>query len=169
MGAAPFFQRGWASIANRSLNMFTLVGLGIAVAYLYSAAATVAPGIFRTAAAGVSAAVALYYFESAAAITTLVLLGQVLELRGPAAHGSGAAHAAGAGPSDRTPPDENGAEHDVPLEAVAVGDRLRVRPGEKLPVDGWSRPGAAASTRRWLPVKGSRCQSSPARPSSVVP
>ena len=135
-GAAPFFQRGWASIANRSLNMFTLVGLGIAVAYLYSAAATVAPGIFRTAAAGVSAAVALYYFESAAAITTLVLLGQVLELRARRRTGAALRMLLELAPPTAHRLDENGAEHDVPLEAVAVGDRLRVRPGEKLPVDG---------------------------------
>ena len=135
-GALPFFQRGWASVVNRSLNMFTLVGLGIAVAYLYSVAATVAPGIFRGAAAGTGAAVALYYFESAAAITTLVLLGQVLELR--ARHRTGAALRL---LLELAPPTahrlgEDGTEHDVPLDAVAVGDRLRVRPGEKLPVDG---------------------------------
>lgn len=135
-GAAPFFQRAWASIINRSLNMFTLVGLGIAVSYLYSVAATLAPGVFRTAAAGADAAIALYYFESAAAITTLVLLGQVLELR--ARRRTGAALRS---LLELTPPtahrlDEQGGEQDVALDAVAVGDRLRVRPGEKVPVDG---------------------------------
>ena len=135
-GAAPFFQRAWASIVNRSLNMFTLVGLGIAVSYLYSVAATLAPGVFRTAAAGADAAIALYYFESAAAITTLVLLGQVLELR--ARRRTGAALRS---LLELTPPtahrlDEQGGEQDVALDAVAVGDRLRVRPGEKVPVDG---------------------------------
>ena len=135
-GAAPFFQRGWASIANRSLNMFTLVGLGIAVAYLYSVAATVAPGIFRGAAAGTGAAIALYYFESAAAITTLVLLGQVLELRARRRTGAALRMLLELAPPTARRLEEQGTEHDVPLAAVAVGDRLRVRPGEKLPVDG---------------------------------
>ncbi len=143
-GGAPFFQRAWASVAGRSLNMFTLVGLGIAVAYLYSVAATVAPGIFRTASTGTGAAIALYYFESAAAITTLVLLGQVLELRARRRTGAALRSLLELAPPTAHRLDADGAEHDVPLEAVAAGDRLRVRPGEKLPVDGVVVSGSSA-------------------------
>ena len=143
-GALPFFQRGWASVANRSLNMFTLVGLGIAVAYLYSVAATVAPGIFRGAAAGAGATIALYYFESAAAITTLVLLGQVLELRARRRTGAALRLLLELAPPTAHRLDDDGTEHDVPLEEVAVGDRLRVRPGEKLPVDGIVQSGSGS-------------------------
>ena len=135
-GAAPFFQRGWASVVNRSLNMFTLVGLGVAVAYLYSVAATVAPGVFRGAAAGAGAAIALYYFESAAAITTLVLLGQVLELRARRRTGAALRMLLELAPPTAHRLGDDGSGQDVPLDEVAVGDRLRVRPGEKLPVDG---------------------------------
>ena len=135
-GAAPFFQRAWASLVNRSLNMFTLVGLGIAVAYLYSVAATVVPGIFRTAATGAGAAVALYYYESAAAITTLVLLGQVLELRARRRTGAALRLLLEMAPPTARRLDADGTEREVPLEAVTVGDRLRVRPGDKVPVDG---------------------------------
>ena len=135
-GALPFMQRAVASIANRRLNMFTLVGLGIAVAYLYSVAATVAPGVFRTASTGAGGAIALYYFESAAAITTLVLLGQVLELRARRRTGAELRMLLALAPPTAHRLDETGAERDVPLAAVVAGDRLRVRPGEKLPVDG---------------------------------
>ena len=143
-GGAPFFQRAWASVAGRSLNMFTLVGLGIAVAYLYSVAATVAPGMFRTASTGTGAAIALYYFESAAAITTLVLLGQVLELRARRRTGAALRSLLELAPPTAHRLDADGAEHDVPLAAVAAGDRLRVRPGEKLPVDGVVVSGSSA-------------------------
>lgn len=143
-GAAPFFQRAWASIINRSLNMFTLVGLGIAVSYLYSVAATLAPGVFRTAADGAGAAVALYYFESAAAITTLVLLGQVLELRARRRTGAALRSLLELAPPTAHRLDEQGGEQDVALDAVAVGDRLRVRPGEKVPVDGVVVSGSSA-------------------------
>ena len=143
-GAAPFFQRAWSSVVNRSLNMFTLVGLGIAVAYLYSVAATIAPGVFRTAATGANAAVALYYFESAAAITTLVLLGQVLELRARRRTGAALRLLLELAPPNAHRLAADGSERDVPLEAVAVGDRLRVRPGEKVPVDGIVASGASA-------------------------
>jgi Cu+-exporting ATPase len=143
-GAAPFFQRAWTSVTNRSLNMFTLVGLGIAVAYLYSVAATIAPGVFRAAATGAGAAVALYYFESAAAITTLVLLGQVLELRARRRTGAALRLLLELAPPTAYRLDADGAEHEVALEAVAAGDRLRVRPGEKLPVDGTVVAGTSA-------------------------
>ena len=143
-GAAPFFQRAWTSVVNRSLNMFTLVGLGIAVAYLYSVAATIAPGVFRTASSGAGAAVALYYFESAAAITTLVLLGQVLELRARRRTGAALRMLLELAPPIARRLDAHGGERDVPLDAVAVGDRLRVRPGEKMPVDGTVASGSSA-------------------------
>ena len=131
----PFFVRGWRSIMNRSPNMFTLIALGTGVAYLYSLAATVMPGVFPDTLRGPDGRVPVY-FESAAVITTLVLLGQVLELRARRAT-SGAIRAL----LQLTPPTarllrEDGSEEDVELEAVKSGDRLRVRPGESVPVDG---------------------------------
>jgi Cu+-exporting ATPase len=135
-GGWPFFQRGWASIVNRSSNMFTLIAMGTGVAYAYSLIATVAPGIFPDSfrEAGMGGRPALY-FEAAAAIVTLVLLGQVLELR--ARSRTGAAIRALLDLSPRTARVlVDGTEKDVPLDQVRVGDRLRVRPGEKIPVDG---------------------------------
>ena len=131
----PFFVRGWRSVVNRSPNMFTLIALGTGVAYFYSLAATVAPGIFPDTLRGHDGRVPVY-FESAAVITTLVLLGQVLELRARRAT-SGAIHAL----LQLTPPTarivrEDGSEEDIALENVKTGDRLRVRPGESVPVDG---------------------------------
>ena len=131
----PFFVRGWRSVVNRNLNMFTLIALGVGVAYLYSVIAVLAPGIFPASFRGPDGQVAVY-FEAAAVIVTLILLGQVLELR--ARHRTGAAIRA---LLELSPPtarrlNDDGTETDVPLEAVAVGDRLRVRPGEKIPVDG---------------------------------
>ena len=143
-GAAPFFRRAWDSLANRSLNMFTLIGLGVAVAYLYSVAATIAPGLFRTASAGAAATVALYYFESAAVITTLVLLGQVMELRARRRTGAALRLLLELAPPSAHLVDEHDAERDVPLETVAVGNRLRVRPGEKVPVDGTVATGSSS-------------------------
>ena len=143
-GAAPFFQRAWTSLVNRNLNMFTLVGLGIGAAYLYSVAATIAPGAFRAVAAGADAAVGLYYFKGAAAIATLVLLGQVLELRARRRTGAALRLLLGLAPPTAHRLAADGAEHDVPLEEVAVGDRLRVRPGEKVPVDGIVQSGSSA-------------------------
>jgi len=131
----PFLVRGWRSIVNRSPNMFTLIALGTGVAYLYSLAATVIPGVFPETLRGADGRVPVY-FESAAVITTLVLLGQVLELRARQAT-SGAIRAL----LQLTPPTarivrEDGTEEDIQLEAVTSGDRLRVRPGESVPVDG---------------------------------
>jgi Cu+-exporting ATPase len=128
----PFFVRGAQSLVTRNLNMFTLIAMGTGVAYLYSVVATVAPGLFPHVGHGTVAV----YFESAAVITTLVLVGQILELRAREAT-SGALKAL----LDLTPKTarrvaDNGDEEDVPLDAVAPGDRLRVRPGEKVPVDG---------------------------------
>jgi P-type Cu+ transporter len=129
----PFFERGWASVINRSPNMFTLIALGVGAAYVYSAAATIAPGLFP---AGFQMhGVVETYFDTAVVITVLVLLGQVLELR--ARGRTGAAIKALLGLAPKTARRiRGGVEDDVPLSDVAVGDRLRVRPGEKVPVDG---------------------------------
>jgi Cu+-exporting ATPase len=134
-GGWPFFQRGWSSLINRHLNMFTLIALGTGVAYVYSLTATIMPDVFPPAFRDMSGRVAVY-FEAAAMIVTLVLLGQVMELR--ARHRTGAAIRAllGLAPKTARRVNADGSEEDVPLEQVHVGERLRVRPGEKLPVDG---------------------------------
>ena len=142
-GGAPFFARGWASLVSRHLNMFTLIALGSGAAWLYSAVATAAPGLFPAGLRGAGGEVPVY-FESAAVIVTLVLLGQVLELR--ARHRTGAAIRAllGLAPKTARRVAKDGSEADLPLEAIQVGDRLRVRPGETLPVDGVVESGASA-------------------------
>jgi Cu+-exporting ATPase len=133
-GGWPFFQRGWASVVNRSTNMFTLIAMGTGVAYFYSLIATVVPGIFPASFREMSGWPAVY-FEAAAAIVTLVLLGQVLELR--ARSRTGAAIRALLDLAPRTARVlRDGTEVDIPLDQVETGDRLRVRPGEKVPVDG---------------------------------
>jgi Cu+-exporting ATPase len=145
-GGWPFFQRGWLSLVRRSLNMFTLIALGIGVAYGYSVVATAAPGLFPATvrnARGMGGAVPVY-FEAAAVITALVLLGQVLELRA-----RGRTSAALRELLDLAPPtarrlDAGGAESEVPLAAVQPGDRLRVRPGDRVPVDGTVAEGRSA-------------------------
>ncbi len=135
-GGRPFFERGWASVTNRSLNMFTLIALGTGVAYLFSVGATVAPGLLPASVRDAHGAVPVY-FEPAAAIVTLVLLGQVLELRARARTRSALRALLGLAPKTaRKVEEEDGAERDVPLEEVRPGDVLRVRPGEKVPVDG---------------------------------
>ncbi len=131
----PFFVRGWQSIANRSLNMFTLIALGTGTAYGYSVVATVAPGLFPASVRAVEASPALY-FEPAVVIIALVLLGQVLELRARRATGSALRALLGLAPKTARRLNAQGGEADVPLAEVQVGDRLRVRPGEKIPVDG---------------------------------
>jgi Cu+-exporting ATPase len=133
-GGWPFFERGWASIVNRSTNMFTLIAMGTGVAYVYSVIATLLPGIFPQSFRDMSGRPAVY-FEAAAAIVTLVLLGQVLELR--ARSRTGAAIRALLDLAPRTARVlRDGTEEDIQLDRVQVGDRLRVRPGEKIPVDG---------------------------------
>lgn len=132
---APFFQRGWQSLVSRNLNMFTLIAMGTGVAWLYSLVATLAPGLFPPGMRGEHGAVAVY-FESAAVITVLVLLGQVLELKARE-RTSGAIRALlGLAPKTARRLDSAGNEQEVPLAEVQVGDRLRVRPGEKVPLDG---------------------------------
>jgi P-type Cu+ transporter len=131
----PFFERGWRSVKNRSLNMFTLIAMGTGVAWLFSTVATVAPELFPAAFRDAHGAVAVY-FEAAAVITVLVLLGQVLELRARE-RTSGAIRALldlAPATARRIAPD--GGDTEVPLEHVQVGDRLRVRPGDKIPLDG---------------------------------
>ncbi len=134
-GGWPFFTRAWKSILHRSLNMFTLVGLGVGVAYLYSLIAELIPGIFPDSFRGADGEVAVY-FEAAAVITTLVLLGQVLELRARSRTGAAIKALLGLAPKMARKIWEDGTEEDVPLEKIRTGDRLRVRPGEKVPVDG---------------------------------
>ena len=131
----PFFVRGWRSLVNRSLNMFTLIGLGVAVSYGYSIVATVAPGIFPPSFRGADGTVEVY-FEAAAVITVLVLLGQVLELRARSQTGAAIRGLLGLAPKTARRIAPDGSERDVPLDQVQPGDRLRVRPGEKIPVDG---------------------------------
>ena len=131
----PFFVRGWQSLVNRSLNMFTLIAMGTGVAWVYSVIATLMPGIFPAAFRGHDGSVAVY-FEAAAVITVLVLLGQVLELRARE-NTSGAIRALlDLAPKTARVIRADGSEEEVQLDAVHVGDRLRVRPGEKVPVDG---------------------------------
>jgi P-type Cu+ transporter len=133
-GGWPFFQRGWASIVNRYLNMFTLIALGVGAAFGYSVVATVAPDAFPHS-FRMNDQIAVY-FEPAAVIVVLVLLGQVLELRARSRTGAAIRGLLSLAPPSARRIDTNGVESDVPLEHVVAGDRLRVRPGERIPVDG---------------------------------
>lgn len=142
-GSGPFFVRGWRSIVSRHFNMFTLISLGVGIAYLYSLWALLFPGTFPSALVG-AGGMPPTYFEAAAVITTLVLLGQVLELRARS-RTSGAIRALlGLAPRSARLLGSDGVESDVDLDRVAAGDRLRVRPGEKVPVDGVVIEGASA-------------------------
>jgi len=134
-GAWPFFIRGYQSVVHRSPNMFTLIGLGVAVSYVYSLIAALFPGIFPEAFRDASGEVGVY-FEAAAVIVTLVLLGQVLELRARGQTGAAIKALLGLAPKTARRLNEDGSEEDVPLDQVQIGDKLRVRPGEKVPVDG---------------------------------
>jgi len=131
----PFFQRGWASVVNRSTNMFTLIAIGTGAAYLYSLVATIFPGIFPSSVRGVGVQPEVY-FEAAAAITTLVLLGQVLELRARSRTGAAIRALLDLSPKTARRLRPDGSEQDIALDQVQPGDQLRVRPGEKVPVDG---------------------------------
>jgi P-type Cu+ transporter len=141
-GGRPFLERMWTSLRTRRLNMFTLVGIGTGVAWLYSVAAVLAPGLFPESFRGHDGAVGRY-FESAAVIVTLVLMGQVLELRARARTSGAIKALLGLAPKTARRLSEGGSEADVPLEEVRPGDRLRVRPGEKVPVDGVVLEGAS--------------------------
>jgi Cu+-exporting ATPase len=140
-GGLPFFVRGWQSVVNRHLNMFTLIALGTGAAYLYSVAATLFPGIFPESFRDHHTGALAVYFEPAAAIVTLVLLGQVLELRARSQTSSAIRALLGLAPKTARVIRPDGTDEDVALEIVKTGDRLRVRPGEKVPVDGVVREG----------------------------
>ncbi|HLI61885.1 MAG TPA: heavy metal translocating P-type ATPase [Terriglobales bacterium] len=131
----PFFQRGWASIKFHSANMFTLISMGVGVAYVYSALATIAPGLFPASRKAMGGQPDVY-FEAAAAIIALVLLGQVLELRARSRTSSAIRALLDLSPKMARIMRDDGTEYDVALDQVKVGDKLRVRPGEKIPVDG---------------------------------
>jgi P-type Cu+ transporter len=139
----PFFVRGLQSVINKSLNMFTLIGLGVSVAYLYSLVGVLFPNIFPTAMRGAEGTVGVY-FEAAAVIVTLILLGQVMELRARSRTGAAIRALLGLAPKTALKIDEDGAERGIPLEHVQKGDRLRIRPGEKVPVDGIVREGTSS-------------------------
>ncbi|MEO8261536.1 MAG: heavy metal translocating P-type ATPase [Pseudolysinimonas sp.] len=141
--AWPFYVRAVQSVKNLSLNMFTLIGLGVSVAYLYSLVAALLPGIFPASFRAEGGEVAVY-FEAGGVIVTLILLGQVLELRARNATGTAIKKLLGLAPKTARRLKDDGSEEDVPLDAVVVGDRLRVRPGEKIPVDGIVLEGASA-------------------------
>ena len=144
-GGAPFFARGWRSIVTWHLNMFTLIAIGTGTAYAYSVVATIAPGIFP-ASFRMHGHVAVY-FEAAAVIVALVLLGQVLELSARARTGNAIRALLGLAPKTARLVQPDGSERDVPLEQVKAGDRLRVRPGEKVPVDGVVEEGSGVARR----------------------
>ncbi|MGL5137042.1 MAG: copper-translocating P-type ATPase, partial [Beijerinckiaceae bacterium] len=131
----PFFERAFASLLSRNLNMFTLIAMGTGVAWAYSAVATIAPAIFPAASKGMDSTVAIY-FEAAAVITVLVLLGQVLELRAREQTGGAIKALLNLAPKTARRMAASGVEEEVQIDLVTVGDLLRVRPGEKVPVDG---------------------------------
>ncbi len=134
-GGWVFFQRGWQSIVTRNLNMFTLIAVGVGIAWIYSLIAVLLPGIFPPAVFS-EAGVVPVYFEAAAVITALVLLGQVMELRARSQTNAAIKLLLGLAPKAARIVREDGTEEDIPLEHVQVGDHLRIRPGEKIPVDG---------------------------------
>ena len=142
-GGWPFFERGWSSIVHRSPNMFTLIALGSGAAYLYSVVAVAAPDLFPAGFRDSSGNIGLY-FEAAAVITVLVLLGQVLELRARSQTGGAIQALLGLAPKTARRISSRGKETDVPLIQVVVGDVLRIRPGEKIPVDGVVTEGRSA-------------------------
>ncbi|MEP6635629.1 MAG: heavy metal translocating P-type ATPase, partial [Acidobacteriota bacterium] len=142
-GGWPFFVRAWQSIVNRSLNMFTLIGLGVSVAYVFSLVATLVPSIFPATFRDHTGNIPVY-FEAAAVITTLVLLGQVLELKARSSTSTAIKSLLGLAPKTARRISADGNEQDVPLDQVIKGDRLRVRPGEKIPVDGVVMEGSSS-------------------------
>jgi Cu+-exporting ATPase len=142
-GAWPFFERAWRSVATRHLNMFTLIGLGVGVAYGYSVVAVLLPALFPEGFRDDGGEVGVY-FEVAAVIVTLILLGQVLELRARSQTGAAIRKLLGLAAKSARRLRDDGSDEDVPIEAVRVGDRLRIRPGEKIPVDGVVLDGTSA-------------------------
>lgn len=158
----PFFVRGWQSLVTRNLNMFTLIAVGTGVAYGYSVVGTVAPDIFPATFRGHGGAVAVY-FESAAVITVLVLFGQVLELRAREATSGAIKALLQLAPKTARRIGSDGADREVEIDTLAVGDRLRVRPGEKVPVDGVILEGRSSLDESL--VTGNPCRS-PRRPAA---
>ncbi|MBI2072529.1 MAG: heavy metal translocating P-type ATPase [Gemmatimonadetes bacterium] len=142
-GGWPFFVRGWRSVVTWNLNMYTLIGLGVVVAYAYSVVAHLFPGLFPASFRNEASEVAVY-FEAAAVITTLVLLGEVLQLQARSRTGAAIKALLGLSPKTARRLKDEGSEEDVPLDQVQPGDRLRVRPGEKVPVDGVVLEGRSA-------------------------
>ncbi|HEY6988581.1 MAG TPA: heavy metal translocating P-type ATPase [Bryobacteraceae bacterium] len=142
-GGLPFFHRGWRSVVSRNLNMFTLIAMGTGAAYFYSVAAVLVPWVFPAAFRDPHSGALALYFEPAAVIVTLVLLGQVLELRARSRTSGAIRELLGLAPKFARLVRANGQEEDVPLEHVKPGDRLRIRPGEKVPVDGVVREGTS--------------------------
>jgi P-type Cu+ transporter len=143
-GGWPFFERFWLSLKNKSLNMFTLIGLGVAVAYLYSLVAVLFPNMFPDSFLDPMTGEVGLYFEAASVIVALVLLGQVLELKARGQTGAAIKSLLGLVPKSARKIFPNGLEKDVPLESIQVGDKLRVRPGEKIPVDGFVTSGTTS-------------------------
>ncbi len=139
----PFFERGWASLKSRNLNMFTLIAMGTGVAWVYSIVGTLFPALFPAALRGLSGAVPVY-FEAAAVITVLVLLGQVLELKAREQTSGAIKALLSLAPKRATRVKADGSDEDVSLDAIVVGDRMRVRPGESVPVDGVLLEGRSA-------------------------
>jgi Cu+-exporting ATPase len=159
----PFFQRFWTSLVNRSPNMFTLIGLGTGVAYSYSVVATFAPRIFPQSLRGMGGYPDVY-FEAAAAITTLVLLGQVMELRARSRTSAAIRALLDLSPKTARLITSDGTEKDIPLEQVKPGDRLRVRPGEKVPVDGVLLDGRSAIDESMITGESIPSEKSPNSP-----
>ena len=139
----PFFRRGWESLVRRSLNMFTLIALGTGAAWLYSVVATIAPGLFPAGFHAADGGVAVY-FEAAAVITVLVLLGQVLELRAREQTGGAIRALLNLAPKTARRITAGGDDEEIPLDRIHPGDRLRVRPGDGVPVDGVVLEGSSA-------------------------
>jgi Cu+-exporting ATPase len=170
-GGWPFFQRFWTSLLNRSPNMFTLIGMGTGVAYGYSVIATVAPQVFPESLRAGSGNMSRYpdvYFEAAAAITTLVLLGQVLELRARSRTSAAIRALLDLSPHTARLLNPDGSEQDVPLEQVKPGDRLRVRPGEKVPVDGVLLKGRSSIDESMITGESLPVEKSPEHDSKVI-
>ncbi|MGH1353369.1 MAG: HAD-IC family P-type ATPase, partial [Methyloligellaceae bacterium] len=140
----PFLERGWASIVSKNLNMFTLIAIGVGAAYLYSLVAILFPSLFpQELRSGHHGTVAVY-FEAAAVITVLVLLGQVLELRAREGTGQAIRALLDLAPKTALRINSNGDDETVPLEEIQAGDRLRVRPGDKIPIDGTLNEGTSS-------------------------
>jgi Cu+-exporting ATPase len=162
-GGWPFFQRGWSSIVNRHLNMFTLIALGTGVSYLFSLVAVLFPSAIPAAFRDRMGELPLY-FEPAAVITSLVLLGQVLELRARSKTGSAIKALLGLSPKTARLVDNAGRELDIPIEHIQVGNRLRVRPGEKVPVDGVVVEGTSSVDESMLTGESIPIEKSPGEP-----